>query len=337
MIHPEDLEYHTPADAAHTWAETCFFAIALPEDHILVTVYAAVRPGIGVMLTDVGIWGALSDNRGDMLYIDQQSHQPAPARFSDIHGPAGLSIRSVRPPRDYRIDYIGHSGTEIHVDWCSLMEPFDVHDPDHSPNASRHTADWKKTSGLGEAWGGHFDLSGRVTGTITVGGKDYAVNSIERMDHSWGHRDLIRMDFSQFSISAAFDEDELAFHIITQVDIDAPTSTQQRFAHGYVLENGQVHGIKEARVVANRLRGITTAMEIDVTDVRGRTWRLYAMADVGGPWNAYAGTTTYTLQMIWVCEHRRGYGCVMETIGQPALTQRNARRWEDRQPVWITG
>lgn len=337
MITADDLEYHTPEDAAHTWAETFFFAIALPEEHILATVYAAVRPGIGVMMTDVGVWGALSDNRADMLYMDQQSHQPAPARFSDIHGPAGLSIKSYNAPMDYRIDYVGHSGAEIHVDWRSLMEPFDIHDPNHSPNAGRHKKDWKKTSGLGEAWGGHFDLSGRVTGTLKVRGVEYAVDSLERMDHSWGHRDLIKLEFSQYSISAAFDEEELAFHIITQVDISRPTSSQQVFAHGYVLENGEVHGVASARVVANRLRGVTTGMEMDVVDVRGKTYRLYAMADVGGPWNAYAGTTTYTLQMTWICEGRKGYGCVMETIGQPLLSRRYARRYEDPQPVWITG
>ena len=43
MITARDLEYHTPPDAGHTWAETYFFPIALPEEHLLVTVYVVVR------------------------------------------------------------------------------------------------------------------------------------------------------------------------------------------------------------------------------------------------------------------------------------------------------
>lgn len=336
MIHPEDLEYHTPDDAGHTWAETYFIAIALPEDHLMATVYVAARPGIGVMLADVGIYGALSDNRGDMLYIDQQAHLPAPERFSDIRAANGLSIQAVRPPRDYRIDYVGHSGTEIHVDWIGLMDPFDVHDPAHSPHAAREGEDRHAKSGLGAAWNGHFDLSGRVTGTIKLRDREFAVNSIERMDHSWGHRNPLKMN-AQNSISAAFDDEDLAFHIITAVDLDAPLGSDHSLAHGYVLEHGQVYGVVDAQVYSTRLNGLTTAMELVVTDTRGKRFHLFAMADVGGPWNAYSGTVTYTFQMTWVLEGRKGYGCVMETIGQPALSARRGRWFADPLPAVVTG
>lgn len=336
MIHPHDLEYHTPADAGHTWAETYFIAIALPEEHMLATIYVAARPGIGVMLADVGIWGALSDNRGDMLYIDQQAHLPAPERFSDIRAPNGLSVRAVNPPRDYRIDYVGHSDTEIHVDWVSFMDPFDVHDPAHSPHAAKAGEDRLAKSGLGAAWGGHFDVSGRVTGTIRVRGEDYPVDSIERLDHSWGHRDPLKMN-AQNSISAAFDDDGLAFHIITAVDLDAPNGADHSLAHGYVHEDGVTYGVQSLELTSTRLRGLVTAMEMVVTDVRGKRFHLFAMADVGGPWNAYSGTVTYTFQMTWVLDGRKGYGCVMETIGQPALSARRFRRFTDPQPAVVTG
>jgi hypothetical protein len=103
------------------------------------------------------------------------------------------------------------------------------------------------------------------------------------------------------------------------------------------LEDGQVYGVTETELVATRLRGLTVAMEMIVTDVRGKIFHLFAMPDVGGPWNAYSGTVTYTLQMTWVLDGRKGYGCVMETIGQPALSARRARRFDDPQPAFITG
>ena len=61
------------------------------------------------------------------------------------------------------------------------------------------------------------------------------------------------------------------------------------------------------------------------------------MIDVGAPWNSYQGVTTDTAQMTWLYGNRKGYGCVMETIGIPAVNQRLARSFSDRQPMWRTG
>ena len=40
-------------------------------------------------------------------------------------------------PRDYRIDYVGSDGTEIHVDYVGIMQPFDIHDRDENPLAGK--------------------------------------------------------------------------------------------------------------------------------------------------------------------------------------------------------
>lgn len=335
MITAEDLEYHTPADAGATWAETYFLPIALPEEHMLATIYVVVRPGVGMMANDIQIYGALSDNRGDQLYYESQSYLTAPPRFSDIVSEGGLRVRAVRPPRDYRIDYVGHSGTEIHVDYIGLMDPFDIHDPAHSPKAARKREDQHAGSGLGSAWGGHYDMSCHVTGTLTVGGRTYDVDCVERMDHSWGHRSPTKFN-AQNSISGAFGDD-LAFHIITLMDIDAPQDRDQQLAHGYVLEDGQVYGVADLKIVNRRLGSVVTSIEMEVTDVRGKVFEFYAFLDVGAPWNSYQGVTTYTGLMTWLYGGRRGYGCSMETVGVPALNQRRARRFTAPQPLWRTG
>lgn len=335
MITAEDLEYHTPADAGHTWAETYFFPIALPEEHLLFTVYVVVRPGLGVMVNDVMVYGALADNRSELLYFDVQPHLPAPERFSDIDSPSGLKLKAVTPPRDYRIDYVGYDGTEIHVDWVGLMDPFDIHDPAHSPKAAATADEQHAGSGLGSAWGGHFDMSGRVVGTVRLRGRDFAVDCVERMDHSWGHRNPIVMN-AQDSISAAFGDD-LAFHIITILDPDAPAGSDATFAHGYVLEDGEVHGVADTELVVTRSGVMVAAMDMKVTDVRGKVFRLHALPDVGAPWNAYAATVTYTAMMRWLYGDRTGYGCVMETWGLAALTRRRGRTWTDPQPAVASG
>ena len=336
MITPEDLEYHTPPaeQADHKWAETLIFPIAIPEEHLLVMVYVCARPFLGAMSQDVYIYGALTENRAELLYVDAQNHLPAPERYSDIQTPAGLSIKAVKPPRDFRIDYVGYDDTEIHVDYIGIMEPFDVHDPNHTPYAVGSFEERVEKSGFSKAWNGHFDMTGHVTGTVKVRGQAYQVDSYERMDHSWGVRgemDLVAMD----SISAQFDEN-LAFHIINHLDLDAPQGSDQKLAHGYVLEDGEMYGVQDLELTTTRIGVTIAAMDMKVTDVRGKVFHLYAMADVGAPWNIYT-TVCYTALMRWVLDGRVGYGVVMEVLPIPELTRRRGRRWTDAPVAIATG
>ena len=97
---------------------------------------------------------------------------------------------------------MGVDDTEIHVDWNGIMDPFDVHDIKHTPHAVGTHEEKMAKSGLARAWNGHFDMTGRVRGTVRVRGREYAVDSLERMDHSWGHRNPVKMN-AQDSISAS--------------------------------------------------------------------------------------------------------------------------------------
>lgn len=335
MITPDDVEYHTPPDADYRWAETYIFPIAIPEERIFAMVYVAARPTLGVMLNDVYIYGTLTDNRADLLYVDSQVHLPAPESFSDIQSPSGLTVKAVKPPREWRIDYVGIDDTEIHVDWNGVMDPFDVHDEDHTPHAKGLTHEEKMAAGgLSKAWNGHFDMTGKVTGTVKVRGTTYEVDSYERMDHSWGVRgenDLPAMD----SISAQFDDD-LAFHFIVHVDLEAPNGHDQKLAHGYVLENGERYGVETMDISSVRIGVTIASMAITVTDTRGKTFKLNAMANVGAPWNIY-GTTCYTAMMRWTLGDRDGYGVVMEVLPVQTLTRLRGLKPTDWPSAITTG
>ena len=334
MITAEDVEYHTPPGADHRWAETYIFPIAIPEERILVMVYVVARPKLGVMLNDIYIYGTLTDNRAELLYVDSQVHLPAPGRFSNIDSPSGLKLRAVVPPREFRIDYVGFDDTEIHVDWNGIMDPFDVHDLKHTPHAVGTHEEKMARSGLARAWAGHFDMTGRVRGTLRVRGREFKVDSLERMDHSWGERgenELPAMD----SISAQFGED-LAFHLITHVDLEAPSGKDQKLAHGYVLEDGVQYGVSTLDITSTRLGVTVISMELTVVDVRGREFRLQARADVGAPWNIYA-TTCYTALMRWTLGERTGYGVVTEVLPLKTLNRMRGRRAADWPAAIATG
>src|SRR5690606_17326366 len=88
---------------------------------------------------------------------------------------------------------------------------------------------------------GHVDMTGRATGTLTVRGRTFKVDCIERMDRSWGPRQPMNIP-TCYIVSATIDEN-LAFHMICSWNPDAPDGEQFGLSHGYVLENGEVHGL----------------------------------------------------------------------------------------------
>lgn len=309
MITAAELEYQAPDDATYTWAETYFFPIPVPEEHLLAHVYVVVRPKLGVMTNDVYVYGSTTDTRSELLHYNVQHQLPAPECWSDIDSPMGLKIKAVAPPRDYRIDYVGPDGTEIHVDWKGIMEPFDIHDPAHSPNAGGSEEERAARSSSGEAYKGHFDMTGRITGTLIVKGREFRVDSIERMDRSWGPRPegVNAMN----TINANFGED-LVFHMRAPRNPFGPGRTSTALTHGYVLENGEVFGITGGQYVANRFGVILLSLDVSFTDVRGRSYRMHASPDVGAPWTAYAGNVCWNAMMKWTIGDRVGYGVVMD-------------------------
>ncbi len=93
MIKQEVIGYHIPPNITYQFAETNDFIVVIPEERILATFYTVTRKAVGVCLVDVAIFGCLSDNRGEMLYLDSQQRLPAPG--SPL--PSTSMIRSKAP------------------------------------------------------------------------------------------------------------------------------------------------------------------------------------------------------------------------------------------------
>lgn len=326
MITPADVEYHAPPDADHTYAETNWFAFYVPEARINTIVYTVARPGLGVQSCDVSMYGALVADRAETLYLDSQQALPAPERMGDYTTASGLRVRAVNPPRDFRIDYVGYDDCEIHLDFEGLMEPFDTSDPEHSPRAVADPAAHVANSGMGEAFKGHFELTGRFTGTLRVHGVDHAVDCVETIDRSWGLRPEIHQHAMGWS-QAQFGPD-LAIKWINHWDLDAPPESAQPLAHGYVLQDGEVHGLTDMQLITHRVGRVITGMDLRVTDRRGEIFELTGVAEVGGPWVIYTASEVFGVQMRWtdLGSGRRGYGFASEICSMQDLTRRHGRR-----------
>ncbi|MEC7762133.1 MAG: hypothetical protein VX874_09530 [Pseudomonadota bacterium] len=324
MFTNDQVNYQMPADAHHSWVETWQFPIVIPEENIHALVYVAARPKFGVSAFQIMVCGSLIDSRAELLHLYDNQHLPMPEDFSDFTSESGLSFKVLKAPRDYRLDYVGTDGTEIHVDWLGLMDPFDIHDPDHSPQARSVEDLHGDIDATGKHDAGHMDMTGRIRGTMTVRGKTYEVDSIERMDRSWGPRNptIIR---NMYIVSATIDEN-LAFHMICPWDPDKPQGDQFQLTHGYVLDHGEVYGLTtDLEMRVQHMGAICSSLEMTVTDTRGKSYDLMATANVGCPWHPYPSALTHNGLMTWHHAGKRGYGIVLANYCVPWLNQRQGR------------
>ncbi|MBT0782953.1 hypothetical protein [Paracoccus sp. pheM1] len=330
-ITPQTLDFQAPADADHHWIETMLIPFVLPEEGIYGLIYLYVRPALEVMTNQIIICGALSDSRGDLLHYADNQQLPAISTFRDFTTPLGLSVRFTRGVRDFRVDYVGRDGTEFHFDWTGLMDPFDIHNPAHSPQAGK-ARDIHADIEPGQAHrAGHFDATGHVSGTLKLRGNTYRIDCIERMDHSWGPRDatVIR---PTYIVSATFSRD-LFFHMICPWDPAATAGEQLRLSHGYVCEGGEVFGLTDvARIEAQHFGNITVGLQMQVTDTRGKTWDLVASPNVGAPWYGFPSAVTYLSLMRFFMDGQRGYGIVMANHNMGWLNETRGRFLNDPCP-----
>ena len=324
MISAADVEYHHKPGVDHTYAETNWFCFNIPEERILGIIYTVSRKGVPAISCDVAIYGALVENRAESLYFDSQQMLPAPEKLSKYTLPTGLSVEAVNPPRDYRVDYVGYDGCEIRFDFKGLMDPFDIHDPNDSPKAAATTAEQHAGAGMGSGYGGHFDLTGHIAGTLKLRGKEYRLDCVETMDHSWGSRPEIHEP--SMGWSHAHWSKDFAIKWINHWDPEKPLDISQTLAHGYVMENGKTYGLVDAKYRTNRIGATILSMEVEVTDKRGKTFRFVGTAQSGGPWICYMSALVGASLMRWQLDDGRvGYGLASEITSMQQLTRKHGR------------
>ncbi|MCK9504127.1 MAG: hypothetical protein M0Q95_08080 [Porticoccaceae bacterium] len=334
MITANDLEYHHSATDDYTWAETYYLPISIPEERLFAHVYVCAKPVLGSMVNDIRVHGCVSNTEFDLLHIDSQNQLPAPERFSHIKSPNGLQVKAVNPPRDYRIDYVGPNGTEIHVDMIGIMHPFDIHDPNLNPLAGSTEEERLAKTSMGSGYKGHFDMHCHTTGSLILRGKEYKVDVIDRMNHSWGPRP--EMDIPPMNSAWASFGKDLCFRFHGHMDPYKPAGQDQKFAHGYLLDKGEVFAIMDVKMTTTRLGIVPIQVVAEVTDQRGNQYRLKGVPISGGPWRCYAISVCWVALTEWELEGKTGYGSFQENRSLPIESDIRGRRWFDRIPA-LTG
>lgn len=294
MITAADSEFHERDPSIESWAETIVLIFSVPEAGIMGNAYVLARPNLGVAATSVIVFQGFRHQPYEIDFLDARMHQPCPGSFLDMSFPDnGYRVKALAPPRDFQFSYEDpHGACAFDLTFKASMDPFDTHDPEQNPLVAAGETDM----GYGDAWAnGHLDLVGHTTGTLTLRGKQYEVDCYDGMDRSWGPRE--EWGGKAVTWTHVTFGDEYGLHLALTMDRDPATGRivydQLRF--GYVHEHGDVHGITEATMSAERVDMIPVSNTIWCKDARGKEHEFRGTAVAGCPW--------YQFIPAYVCMH----------------------------------
>lgn len=317
MIRPEEADFQFSNTSPYDWCETNFFPFAVPEAGISGSFYTLTRPVLGVCMSDVTVQDRIAPAWENQLYVDNQQHLPCPKSLLDYSLPNGLSVKAVEPLKLYRIDYLGIDDTEMHVEFRSLMEPFDMNDPAMDPMAADR---------IGKGWGGaafsgHYEITGRITGEARIRGKSYKVDYVDTLDRSWGPRKE-RDNSNATWIHGSFGE-RLTVHAFMAID-PAKTNAFGPLISGYVLEDGKLYGLVSARGHAERWGIFPMSNVFEVTDTRGKTFQFTAATISASPWAPFPSMIYTQAFQRWNHGGEIGYGVQQDVLSRAYLTRNRA-------------
>jgi len=245
-----DDELHPVREPAADWAETCWFAAAVPERGLGIWTYPFFRAGLGVMGCAVYIWGPGATELWQQPYYRQYWHLPIPEglRLTDMSLPVGLSYTRREPLRRYSISYRDGDAVSFDLEWTAL----------HAPEGLGVTDEI-----------GHWDQFGKVTGRLVLGDATIDIDCVEARDRSWSprreSRSRTRLGYSYGAVGAG----ERAFLFSNRRVADG---TQAPLG-GFVLEDGATREIVDGkRHVRRDASGRPESVTVDVTEAGGTTW-----------------------------------------------------------------
>ncbi len=317
MINPEDASLHEPSSNDPHWAETNFFGFYVPELNMNCGVYALFRTNLNVGLSTIHLCSRRAKAHWEAEYCDLQMHLPMGTDFDlcNYQLANGLSVKCTTPNMDWEVDYDDGEGTEIHFQYRSLMQPFDINDPKQDPMvaAAAEGSDFQ----WGTAYSGHFDQTGVFNGTIVLRGREIPFSCVSTMDHSWGVR-AERHAHSMSWLHAHFSED-YAIHAI--FDFDPHELGELRLTHGYVLDSGKVLGLKSGRGRTIRNNYFPEVKLLELQDESDKRYSLRGVAVTSFPWQAWPGVVGFNALMDWVDqEGNEGKGETQDFMGVSTLT-----------------
>lgn len=277
MIQASDIEFHPRDPADRIWTETTYLAFNVPEEALFGTCYVLARPNLGVAMSSVVIARGVRRRPHEVDFCDPQIHLPCPASYARFSLANGLSVEA-RSLTDWRFSYQhGLGACSFDLELKGLHHPYDPTDSRENPAAAGHVTDAPDPR-IGDAWShGHFDLKGRITGSLTLRGRRFEVDCYDGMDRSWGPRnETPSRATSYISVNCG---DAMALWLTMTLDVTAGGQVRYgKINSGFIVEQGVVTPVVKAEVQATTVDMLTISDHIVVEDGRGRQHEFFGAA-----------------------------------------------------------
>lgn len=326
MITDADLHFHNADSPSFDHAETLFLIFSVPEARISGNAYVLCRPNAGVCLSSVYVHQGIHANAWTVDYSDAPMHLKCPDTMADFTLSNGLSVQGSNGARDYRLRYEGTGGLcRFDLDFKGLMEPFNPLDPVQNPMLDVFSGDLEASTGAGDSWTkGHYDLVGRITGTLELYGKRFDVSCVDGLDRSWGPR--AEWNSAPVSWMHLTFGDDLAFHLVVTLDVVNSQQIYTTFRFGYALVDGESCAVIAAEVKGESVGMLGMHRIVRITDAKGRQWEMVGAAIAAAPWHtAYTSFISFQSLYRWTMGSRTGFSNVTDVIGVTTLSNRLSR------------
>jgi hypothetical protein len=306
MILGNDAEFHEPPVGEPLWAETNYFGFEIPQASTHVGLYSLFRPNLGVVNSAIFANSRKVTAGWEIDYWDHRAYLPMKKQpLTNFSLDNGLTVVCREPNRVWDISFHNNVALDVEVTFEALMAPFDIHDPEMNPRAKRKGTDLS----AGELWaGGHFDLTGQVTGEVTLHGSRYDVDWLSTMDHSWGVRSEYQPGTMTW-LQAHFSRD-LAIHGMFQFDptvpLDQPLDLD--LTHGFLMRNGSAIGFKNGTGRTERTGLYQVRTTLDLVDAEDNEWHLVGESITQFPAEYWPGSMSMMVMKKWTMNNQTGYG-----------------------------
>ncbi len=318
MILEADADFHAPAPDEPEWAEVFSATFSNPDRGLNTRVYLLFRPQFGVVQTSVAIIGrdALQGWQAD--YADYRPHVPCPPSLRNFELANGLSLETLSPHSSWRLRFDDGERVAFDVRFDALMAPYSPYDPRDNPRG-----------GPAPPLVGHFEQSGRFTGSMRLRDGPIAVDSISMMNHGWGPR----WDRGYHGPTGsrgmtwlhAHFPDGYAVYGLWTFDLAAPHALS--LVYGYVQSAGRVSGLAKGHATAEHDdERYPVAIELTVEDRSGTSHSLRSRPVHRSIWSSWPNMVTFCVFASWTAEGRSdGHGDIMEFTEIASLTADYAR------------
>ncbi len=293
---PEDDTYHRLSDDPFE-VETTWWSFNIPERRLGAWLHAGYHPNGHDVTWRVFAWDPTGADLGRLAYYKQRANVPMPPDpdLRDITFPGGgFSVKMRTPLMDYEVTY-----RDEEADFAIEIEHRSVHPP------RRFTP--------GEApamFNPHLDQLGHVTGTLTLHGERIPIDCYSVRDRTWGPRggrhsqsqkaEYLRGEYrvthpggprwreierergrGRIQYIFGHTDDRTGFlSFVRPQDGDAAGWSPMNV--GWLLKDGEFQRLDKSKSKMRNYRdprtGWSAHMEVDMTDVTGRTMQAEGFA-----------------------------------------------------------